>query len=197
MGMRWMLFGVTGLGAGFLYLLHTSGGPRRRHAGIDLHISMTIRAEADQVYAFWTNHENFQRVMKHVRDVRVVRNGHIRWVVTGPSGAPMGWEARLVTRAPGRMLAWKTKRGSPPRHRGSVRFIDHRDGTTTLDLEVTYYPDPATRDATTARSVKSMVEAELIRMKTALESGIVPSDRRKTFRGASPIPRFPVPRKSA
>src|SRR5512132_3778010 len=60
---------------------------------IEVERSVTIEAPVERVYEFWNDVENFPRFMSHVREVRRLGPDRSRWVVAGPAGAPIEWEA--------------------------------------------------------------------------------------------------------
>ncbi|HJU06255.1 MAG TPA: SRPBCC family protein [Nitrospiraceae bacterium] len=178
------------VGLGLLGQALRKGGLRRlfgiepRQQRLDIQKAITIRAPADRVFDFWTKYGHTASFMRNVRATRMMGNGRSLWTVIRPSGAPMGWDANLVTQRPSKWLAWKTTGDAAIRHTGTVRFIDHDDGTTTVDLKITFYPsDRPALGRSVPPDIKTLLAQDLTRMKIAIESGIVPVEDRQAFRG--------------
>src|SRR5690349_18990858 len=67
---------------------------------IELSRTVTVDAPVERVYQFWNDFENFPRFMSSVREVHRVGPDRTRWVVAGPAGAPVEWEAMVTQRVP-------------------------------------------------------------------------------------------------
>ncbi len=129
------------IGAG---LLATKRGERTGRQGdrrrtVDIQKTIQINAPVDQVYAFWSNYENFPLFMSNVREIHDLGSGRSRWVVSGPGGAPIEWQAVLTERIPGDLIAWRSEPGSMLENAGVVRFREENGGTR-VDLRFCYHP---------------------------------------------------------
>ena len=155
-------------------------GSRRR--AVDFQKTITINAPVGEVYAFWSMYENFPRFMSRVLDVRPSdrhpRQSH--WKVAGPGGAPVDFDAEITRAIPNRMVAWKTLRGSPVAHAGIVRFDPEPEGRTRVHIRMTYNPPAGWLGHGVAAAFgvdpKSSMDADLVRMKTLIETGHAPHD---------------------
>ena len=129
------------VGAGLLASSKAGGiarlGDRRRT--VDIQKTIHISAPVDQVYAFWSNYENFPLFMSHVRQVEDLGGGRSRWVVSGPGGAPIEWHAVVTERIPGDLIAWRSEPGSMLANAGVIRFRSENGGTR-VDLRFCYQP---------------------------------------------------------
>jgi uncharacterized membrane protein len=108
--------------------------------GIRVVRTMTVEAPIERVYEFWSDLENFPRFMSHVREVKRTGPDRTRWVVAGPGGTPIGWDAVITDRVPNEMISWRTVEDSLVEHRGTVRFRPAGDGTTRVEVRMTYRP---------------------------------------------------------
>src|SRR5437764_4063271 len=63
--------------------------------GIEVHKTICVAAPVEQVFAFWSDYQNFPRFMSNVREVRV-DGDRSHWVVSGPAGMPVEWDAEVV-----------------------------------------------------------------------------------------------------
>jgi len=113
--------------------------PFDRRRAVDIQKTLYIDAPIDQVYAFWSNYENFPLFMSHVREVEDLGAGRSRWSVSGPGGLPIEWSAVLTQQAPDDVIAWRSESGSMLEHAGVIRFVASGNGTR-VNLRFCYYP---------------------------------------------------------
>ena len=138
-------FAARTLGAGMLWSeLRQPTAPaapagRERRRTVDIQKTLFIEAPPDQVYEFWTDYENFPLFMSNVREVRDLGGGRSHWVVRGPGGVPIEWDAVLTEQVPGEILAWRSRPGSMLENAGAVRFRPEGEGTR-VDLRLCYSP---------------------------------------------------------
>jgi uncharacterized membrane protein len=129
----WALAGVL---AGAAVVAWTA----RRSAGrIEIRHSVDIDAPVERVFEFWSRFENLPQFMSHVREVRSLGGGRTHWVVSGPAGTPVEWDAMTTRFEANRILAWRTVEGALVEHTGSVRFSRHGDRTR-LHVTMSYRP---------------------------------------------------------
>jgi uncharacterized membrane protein len=149
---------------------------------IDVQKTVTIDAPVDQVFAFWDKFENFPRFMHHVREVRPTRDPQVwNWSVSGASTAtPIEFNAVITERVLNRVLSWKTMPDSVVGHAGLIRFEPLDDGRTRIQIRLSYNPPGGALAhgvlALFGADPKSRLDEDLVRMKTALETGRRPHD---------------------
>jgi uncharacterized membrane protein len=166
-------------------------GARRR--AVDLQKAITIDAAVEDVYAFWAAYENFPRFMSRVLEVRPsTRTGQSHWTVAGPAGAPIEFDAEVTQAIPNQVLAWRTVEGSTVGHAGFVRFEPARDGRTRVHIRMSYNPPGGWLGHGLAKAFgvdpKSSLDADLVRMKTLIETGRPPHDAaQKSTAGSTPM----------
>jgi uncharacterized membrane protein len=118
--------------------------------------------------------------MSRVQNVRDLGDGRSRWTVLTPGGLTVSWTAVLTRFEPNRELAWKTEPDSAIQHAGIVKFTDNGDETTTIHLRMTYNPPAGALAHGLASLVgsdpKTLLDEDLMRMKSAIETGIPPRD---------------------
>jgi uncharacterized membrane protein len=125
--------------------------------------------------------------MHNVKDVRQVADRRSHWVVAGPAGVPVQWTAEVTGLVPGELIAWRSVRNSDVRHEGAVHFVGTTDGGTRVSVELSYIP-PAGAFGHAVAAIfgadpKSEMDADLLRMKSMIETGHPPHD------AAQPRPR--------
>lgn len=151
--------------------------PRRRvharHAGIEVAKTLEVMAPVERVFDFWTHYENFPRFMSHVREVRDTGFGRSHWVVSGPAGVPVEWDAVVTEMSPNRLLAWTSVPGSQIDHFGEVRFQGAPGGPTRVDVRMSYRPPAGRAGHALARlfgsDPKSRMDADLANVKSLIE----------------------------
>jgi uncharacterized membrane protein len=153
--------------------------------GIAVQKTIYVAAPVAEVYAFWTDYQNFPRFMHNVREVQV-REGVSHWVVAGPAGVPVQWDSRIVELEPNALLRWRSSPGSAVKHEGCVRFEGSRAGTR-VTVQLRYVPPGGAFGHAVASlfgaDPKSEMDADLLRMKSMIETG------RPSHDAARPLPR--------
>jgi uncharacterized membrane protein len=151
--------------------------------GITVQKTIHVAAPVDQVFGFWTDYQNFPRFMHNVRDVRQVSENRSHWVVAGPAGVPVQWTAEVTRVVPGERIEWRSVRHSDVRHQGAVHFAENGDGGTRVSVELSYIP-PAGAFGHAVAAIfgadpKSEMDADLLRLKSMIETGHPPHDAAK------------------
>ena len=153
---------------------------------IEVERSVTIEAPVEKVYEFWNDVENFPRFMSHVREVRRVGPDRSRWVVAGPAGAPVEWEAVVTQRAVNDSISWRTVEGSVVDHRGTVRFRPAGPSGTRLEVRMSYRPIGGEVGRVLAsifgRDPESIIDADLARLASQLRGQRAPVGETGTWR---------------
>jgi uncharacterized membrane protein len=164
-----LLIGTAGRGG----LRHGGIPPLDRRRAVDIQKTLYIDAPIDQVYAFWTNYENFPLFMSHVREVEDLGNGRSRWSVSGPGGLPIEWRAVLTQQVPNDVISWRSESGSMLENAGVIRFVTSGNGTR-VNLRFCYHPPAGGAGQAVAELLGSdprgKLNEDLGRMKALLEA---------------------------
>jgi len=168
---------VVGSGNGSVFL-GSSLAVRDRRRVVDIQKTLYIEAPLDQVYAFWSNYENFPLFMSHVREVEDLGGGRSRWSVSGPGGVPIEWHATLTQQTPEEVIAWRSEPGSMLENAGIIRFSSSGNGTR-VDLRFCYLPPAGGAGQAVVELLGSdprvKLNEDLGRMKALLEATITRS----------------------
>jgi uncharacterized membrane protein len=144
-----------------------------RRRAVDIQKTLHIDAPLEQVYAFWSNYENFPLFMSHVRAVEDLGAGRSRWSVSGPGGVPIEWNAVLTQQGPNEVIAWRSEPGSMLENAGIIRFASTVRGTR-VDLRVCYHPPAGGAGQAVAELLgsdpRNKLNEDLGRMKALLEA---------------------------
>ena len=166
--------GITNLSASRL----VGVGAGRR--AVDVQKTINIDAPLDGVFGFFSHYENFPRFMANVREVRDYGTGYSHWTVAGPAGISVEWDAELTDFVPHECIAWQSVEGSTVDNAGRIQFHENPDGTTRVDIRLSYNPPGGALGHLVAKlfgaDPKSEMDADLARLKTALETGHLPRD---------------------
>ncbi len=71
--------------------------------------SIIVSAPVHHAYGIWSDFTQFPQFMDHVKSVTLLENGISHWVVDGPMGANIDWNAEVTAVEPNSRLAWNTK----------------------------------------------------------------------------------------
>jgi uncharacterized membrane protein len=172
--------GVTGRCEGYRTLgIDTAGNSEGRgvpeDVGVKVEKSVEVRRSPMELYHFWHQLTNLPEIMPHVISV-TVEDTRSHWVVAGPAGKQVEWDAEFINERPGELIAWQSLPGSDVQSAGSVRFEPIGDGQSTRVRVVLEYLPPAGRaGAFVARLLGSapeqQLETDLQRFKERMESG--------------------------
>jgi uncharacterized membrane protein len=146
---------------------------------IPVHKTLRVNAPVDQVFQLMARYENFPLFMRNVRHVRAHPDGRSHWIVGGPAGVSVEWDAMTTRREPNRLLAWRTVSNAAVRHAGNIRF-EPKNGGTRLEIQLSYQPPAGALGHVVARlfgaDPKTELDEDLLRLKSFLESGKLPRD---------------------
>ena len=147
----------------------------RSRRAIRFQKTMTIHAPIERVFEFWSNPENFAKVMEHVNEVKRSGENRFHWTVAGPAGSSITWNSRITQSVPNQLLAWRSEPGSLLRSGGIVRFQPTEDNGTRIHLLMSYNPPAGAVGHALATlfgvGPKSVMDQDLVRMKSLFEHG--------------------------
>jgi uncharacterized membrane protein len=144
--------------------------------------SVTINRSVSDVYQFWRDLANLPRFMAHVESVTVAGGSRSHWVVKGPAGKNVEWDAEIVEERPGELIAWRSLPGGTITNGGSVRFTQApADRGTEIHVQLEYEAAAGKAGELIAtlfgEEPKQQLTDDLRRLKQVLETGeVVRSD---------------------
>ncbi len=144
-------------------------------AGVIVEESVTIRRAVSDVFRFWRRLENLPRFMHHLESVTVNPDGTSRWVVKGPAGIPVTWDARVINEVEDSVIGWQSLEGAMVATAGSVNFARSGSDSTTVRVRFQYDPPAGKLGARVAEFLgedpAATVREDLDRLKELLEQG--------------------------
>jgi len=96
--------------------------------------TITVGADIDTVYDAWANFENFPHFMKDVKSVTKTGDRMSHWVVAGPLGKDVEWDAETTRLEPNKRIAWNSKETSDIKTSGQVTFNELGNGQTEVTV---------------------------------------------------------------
>lgn len=152
--------------------------PKRALAGargLLLDQTITIARPVEAVYAFWRDLRNLPRFLRHLDRVTVLDDTRSHWVVRGPAGLRLEWDAEIINLIPFELIGWKSLQGAEVASAGSVRFRALGDNSTDVHVRLQYDPPAGKLGASLAwlvgREPAAMLRDDLCRLKQWLETG--------------------------
>lgn len=150
-------------------------GVVRSRRAIRFQKAITIHEPVERVFQFWSNPENFARIMNHVQEVKRIGENRFRWTVLGPAGTTATWDSRIVESTPNQRLVWRSEPGSMIPNAGIIRFQSTNDGGTRVHLLMSYNPPAGAIGHAFARlfgaGPKQVLDEDLVRAKSLFEHG--------------------------
>lgn len=147
---------------------------------IVVHKTIHIDAPLQTVFATWSEYQKFPRFMSRIRDVQPLPERRSRWSMAGPAGVPLEWMARVTRIEPERLIEWRADERSPVLHSGAVHFDAAGDHRTRIQVQIQYTPPGGLAGHALATlfgaDPKSELDADLLRLKTMVETGLAPHD---------------------
>jgi uncharacterized membrane protein len=148
--------------------------------GVQVRECFTVNAPPGSLYRFWKRFSDFPRFMRNVRSVAELGAGRSHWVVGGPAGRTVEWDAEIVEDVPDAGLRWRTLEGAAVRHGGCVAFRPATGGRgTVVDVRMAYEPPAGAAAASLVRMLgeepEEQIREDLRRFKSLVETGEIPT----------------------
>ncbi len=99
-----------------------------------------VKASVDQAYQAWANFENFPQFMHYIQSVTKMDEKTSHWVMRGPLGRRVEWDAETTRLEPNQRIAWNSKQNSSLKTSGQVTFTPL--GKDETDITVSLHYDP-------------------------------------------------------
>ena len=132
-----------------------------------------VNAPAEKAYGWWRGLTNLPSILPDVKSIEA-KDGDAQlthWVVSGPLGKDVEWDAKIVEDVANERLAWASVGGSVS-NAGAVRFDDHGQ-TTGVEVSLQYDPPAGMIGEAVAKlfaDPQDKVEKALTAFKETIES---------------------------
>jgi uncharacterized membrane protein len=102
--------------------------------------SIVVLANVADVYRIWANFENFPRFMKYIKSVTLTGPRTSHWVMAGPLGVDIEWDAVTTRLDENERVAWNSIKGSDVKTSGQVTFRELGPNETEVAVTLQYDP---------------------------------------------------------
>lgn len=153
-------------------------GTASRNEEINLQKVIEIQASPETVFNIWSKYDNFPQFLSHLVEVQSLGMQRSHWIMRGPAGVGVEWDAELTKYMEPSLLAWKTEPGAPIEHQGSVRFESYNGGTRAT-VRMHYKPVAGRTNSLAALlgdDPEQDLENNLLNMKNFIEGSNIPHD---------------------
>lgn len=138
--------------------------------------TVSINRTPEECYKFWRDLENLPRFMQHVESVQVLDERRSHWVVRGPAGTKVEWDAEIADDRPNEEIAWRSVEGADVNNSGRVRFERAPAGHGTfVKVHISYEPPAGKAGSLVARLLgkdpSQLIQGDLRRFKQVIETG--------------------------
>jgi uncharacterized membrane protein len=136
--------------------------------------SIEVNAPVEQCYDQWMRFEEFPQFMDHVKSVTSIGNNRWHWVVDGPLGKKLEWDAAMDGNAQDRMVSWHTVSDPDVGVQGAVTFEEVSPTVTRVTSTMQYEPPAGALGELVAQifsNPQAMVKQDLENFKRLIESG--------------------------
>ena len=106
--------------------------------GDQIEHSINVMATLEDVFSLWANFENFPLFMPRLKSVRKTGETTSHWVMDGPLGTEVEWEAETTAVIPNERIAWTSLPGSAVTTSGQVTFQEVGPNDTRVTVRMGY-----------------------------------------------------------
>jgi len=99
-----------------------------------------VNANIDDVYSIWADFEQFPRFMTYIKALTKTGDRTSHWVMKGPLGKDLEWDAETTTLEPNKRIAWNSRDGGDIKTTGQVTFNKLAQNQTEITVVLQYVP---------------------------------------------------------
>jgi uncharacterized membrane protein len=114
--------------------------------------TIIVRANISDVFNIWADFENFPEFMDNIKSVTMTADRKSHWIMEGPLGIDVEWDAITMEIIPDRRLVWQSVAGDIDTS-GEVTFEDISDEETEISVTMTYAAPGGRAGETIARYI--------------------------------------------
>jgi uncharacterized membrane protein len=99
--------------------------------------TIVVTGEIGRIFNLWADFELFPMFMQHLRSVTKTGERTSHWVMTGPLGSELQWDATVTALEPNQRIAWQST-GGDIEAAGEVRFRQLIEQRTEITVTLGY-----------------------------------------------------------
>jgi uncharacterized membrane protein len=111
-------------------------GTRRRV--VHKRFSFVVPHPVSTVFRFFSDFENYPRLVRVLREVHDFGDGRSHWIASGRGGRILEWDTVTTKFVPNRVIAWQSTSSSVVRSSCTIRFVPERQGGTCIKITIDY-----------------------------------------------------------
>ncbi len=111
-------------------------GTRRRV--VHMRFSFVVPHPVTTVFRFFSDFENYPRLVRVLREVHDFGDGRSHWVASGRGGRILEWDTVTTKFVPNRVIAFQSTPSSLVRSSCTVRLVPEREGGTCIKIAIDY-----------------------------------------------------------
>ncbi|WP_204016452.1 SRPBCC family protein [Sphaerimonospora thailandensis] len=143
---------------------------------VDIEDAISVAAPAEDVWPLLSDYSVFAKCMPDVLEVRRSDDGRrSHWVISGPAGVPIGFEAAETSREEGREISWRTTEGRLIAHTGTLRLTPEGADHCRIEVRLAYNPVVGAVGHAMATLLGAdparKLQQDLMRLKSLIETG--------------------------
>src|SRR5215217_4804843 len=128
--------------------------------------SVEIEAPVEKVYDYWKTLENLPQFMTNVEEIRPTGPDTTHWVVKGPLGARLEFDAKTTQNKPNEAIGWNTENGQVQTS-GQVRFQKVGEGRTRVEVQMNYWDAPGGKAGEVASRIVATPQSSAVAFLTS------------------------------
>ena len=143
---------------------------------VEVRESIQINCTPAELYKFWRNFQNLPKFMSNLESVETLGDNRFHWLVRGPAGKRIEWDAEITEEQENQLIAWRSLPGAQVENCGTIRFANAPAGRGAyVKVHLQYSPPWESLGATVAklfgREPQQQVHEDLRRLKQIVEAG--------------------------
>lgn len=71
--------------------------------------NVIVKGTPAEIYSYWADFENFPQFMTYIKDVTTTGHKTSHWVLAGPAGMQVDWNAEMTRMDKNKRIAWNSK----------------------------------------------------------------------------------------
>ena len=101
--------------------------------------TVIVKATPEEAFRIWSNFDEFPKFMHYIESVKKTGDRTSQWVMSGPLGKDIEWEAEMTRYDPNQRIGWNTKdRSGDITTSGQVTFEQLPQGETQVNVLMNY-----------------------------------------------------------
>jgi uncharacterized membrane protein len=150
--------------------------------------SVAVEAPVTRVYDYWRDLENLPNFMSNIEEVRGIGNHRTHWVVKGPLGMKLEYNAETTQDQENEAIAWNSIDGDVQTS-GQVRFQELEPERTRVEVTMNYSDPPGGKlgevGSRLVADPQVMLDQDLQNFKEIMEGTATPEEIQQRIAAAS------------